>query len=316
MRLMRKFLILLASVLLLVACDGIDQDSTDSGISLRLTTVSTPTLIPSLPTSTMAAEAAIEAEDVVDSPDRPTVNPTATVAPPATATPLPAQMIAIAEEGSDIGDFDLSVEQYENALQSSDLSSDQLEEALFGLGKAVLTNGQNGEAIDAFTEFLAISTPESESAEEDNAGPENEPGRGEAFFYLGQAYESENDCTNAIEAYRSYLESSPDLVAYVMPRIAAFKRAFSVPLNSGLKPAPSSRIADMRPLISMAPVVGVSVPATNCRKVDFPDPFFPMMPRVSPWFISISTSLSAQNSSYNFFLCLYNACASRCTGRA
>ncbi len=220
-RLMRKFLFLVAIILLLVACDGIDQESTDSGISLRPTTIPTPTLIPSLPTSTMAAEVAIEAESVEDSPGWPTANPTATVTPPATATPIPAQMIAIAANRFQIGDYDHSAEQYKNAVQSSDLSSDQLEETLFGLGKAVLANGQSGEAIDAFTDFLAITDSQPQLDEEDNTKPDSEPGRGDAYFYLGQAYESENDCANAIEAYLSYLETSRDMVAYVMPRIAA-----------------------------------------------------------------------------------------------
>ncbi len=220
MRMMYKFSILLAIVLLIVACDSTDRESTESGISLRPSTVPTPTLIPSLPTNTMAAKVSDEVKGVEDFSDRPTASPIATVAPPATATPIPAQRIAIAGQRSEIGDYDSSAEQYETALQSSDLSSDQMEKALFGLGKAVLANGQNGKAIDNFSEFLAISASKSEPVEEDSTGAGIEPGRDDAYFFLGQAYDYENDCGNAIEAYLRYLETNPEMVAYVMPRIA------------------------------------------------------------------------------------------------
>jgi hypothetical protein len=75
-----------------------------------------------------------------------------------------------------------------------------------------------------------------------------------------------------------------------------FRMAFSRPVNSGLKPAPSSSKAAMRPLDRTVPTVGSSVRQISCSKVDLPLPFWPMMPTVSPLPMASDTSRSAQNS--------------------
>ena len=73
-------------------------------------------------------------------------------------------------------------------------------------------------------------------------------------------------------------------------------KMFSMPVNSGLNPAPSSSRAATRPSSHTLPCVGSSVPVMICRRVDLPEPFGPMMPVVVPASISKVTSLSAQNS--------------------
>ncbi|MNS69706.1 hypothetical protein D3C72_1030250 [compost metagenome] len=73
---------------------------------------------------------------------------------------------------------------------------------------------------------------------------------------------------------------------------------FSRPENSGLKPAPSSSRAAMRPWAVTVPLVGVSVPATICRIVLLPEPFTPTSPVVVPFSTLRLTSLSAQNASW------------------
>ncbi len=59
-------------------------------------------------------------------------------------------------------------------------------------------------------------------------------------------------------------------------------KTFSIPVNSGLKPAPSSSNAAIRPSCQTVPCVGSSVPVMICSSVDLPDPFGPMMPVVVP----------------------------------
>ena len=94
----------------------------------------------------------------------------------------------------------------------------------------------------------------------------------------------------AIASKRSSISRS------VNPRIAALRRTFSRPENSGLKPAPSSSSAATRPCTVTRPTVGVRVPAISCSSVLLPAPLRPTMPTFSPAPMSNVTSRSAQNS--------------------
>ena len=58
---------------------------------------------------------------------------------------------------------------------------------------------------------------------------------------------------------------------------------FSIPVYSGLKPAPNSNKADILPFISIAPDVCVITPVIIFNSVDFPDPFNPIIPTHSPF---------------------------------
>lgn len=60
---------------------------------------------------------------------------------------------------------------------------------------------------------------------------------------------------------------------------------------------PTSRRLPMRPLISTEPLVGRVIRERIFRRVLFPAPFRPMMPRTSPRLSSKETSFRAQNSS-------------------
>ena len=50
------------------------------------------------------------------------------------------------------------------------------------------------------------------------------------------------------------------------------------------------------PETSAVPVVGLSTPVIIFSMVDFPEPFVPMMPTVSPFFTSKEMSESAKKS--------------------
>ena len=65
----------------------------------------------------------------------------------------------------------------------------------------------------------------------------------------------------------------------MMPLMATFSR----PLISGWKPAPSSMRAEMRPSHGRGvPRVGLVMPARSFRRVDLPEPFSPITPKVEP----------------------------------
>src|SRR5439155_13574947 len=84
--------------------------------------------------------------------------------------------------------------------------------------------------------------------------------------------------------------------ARLRPMISPLRYTFSRPENSGLKPAPNSSSAAMRPRVTTPPVVGCRMPATICSSVLFPQPFGPTSPSVSPFSTVKSISRSAQKS--------------------
>ena len=57
---------------------------------------------------------------------------------------------------------------------------------------------------------------------------------------------------------------------------------FSIPVYSGLKPAPNSKRAEILPFISTLPPVGFNTPVIILSIVDLPAPFVPKRPTHSP----------------------------------
>ena len=82
----------------------------------------------------------------------------------------------------------------------------------------------------------------------------------------------------------------------VNPKMAPLRKAFSLPVNSGLNPAPNSSKAANLPFNSTFPLVAVNVPAIICSNVLFPEPFSPIMAKVLPFLTLKLTFLSAQKS--------------------
>ena len=87
-----------------------------------------------------------------------------------------------------------------------------------------------------------------------------------------------------IDSYFALISST------VSPKILAFKKTFSFPVKSGLKPLPNSSKAPIFPIEFTVPELGLSVPEINC-KVLFPDPFKPIIPTESP-FLTLKEILS------------------------
>src|SRR3954470_24835617 len=81
------------------------------------------------------------------------------------------------------------------------------------------------------------------------------------------------------------------------PRIDASSEMFSRPVSSTWKPAPTSRSGSTDPHTSTRPAFGTAMPAMTCVSVDFPDPFWPTIPKYSPRGISNVRSSRAWNDS-------------------
>ena len=69
---------------------------------------------------------------------------------------------------------------------------------------------------------------------------------------------------------------------------------FSLPVISPLNPVPTSSKDATRPPNLMLPVVGAVTRDKIFNKVDFPAPFFPIIPRTSPRSTSKLISCKAQ----------------------
>ena len=78
-----------------------------------------------------------------------------------------------------------------------------------------------------------------------------------------------------ISAKASMEGMARSISARLSPMISPFRKTFSRPLNSGLKPAPNSSRAAMRPRVTTRPLVGCRMPATICSSVLLPEPFGP-----------------------------------------
>ncbi len=83
----------------------------------------------------------------------------------------------------------------------------------------------------------------------------------------------------------------------VRPSMIPLMTTFSRPQISGWKPAPSSISAEIRPSTTRLPRVGLVMPATSLSRVDLPEPFSPMTPKVEPRGTSKDTPSRAVNVS-------------------
>src|SRR5262245_10566851 len=79
--------------------------------------------------------------------------------------------------------------------------------------------------------------------------------------------------------------------------MAPFRKTFSRPVNSWLKPVPTSSRLPTRPYRSTSPSVISVIRDRIFNRVLFPAPLLPMSPSASPRYTSKLMSLSAQNSS-------------------
>ena len=183
----------------------------------------TPTLMPDLPTNTPQSTFPSTGSEAEVSPFSSTSRPTATVAPPSTATPAPPQRVELGLEYLESENFVAAADQFEASLVSDDLDLDLKQQALFGLGQAKLGLDQTMSAADILSEFLAVAAVQGEEEKPEEAediGLFNDgPVAAEAYFLLGQTFEESGDCKGAIGAYSTYLEANPDMAVYVQSRI-------------------------------------------------------------------------------------------------
>ncbi len=126
--------------------------------------------------------------------------------PSVEATPDIEERVEIGERALAYGDYDTAVEQFSLALQQeTDLDAADQGVLLYDLGLAYLSDEQVGEAATMFHQLLNL--------------PEGNPPP-EAHFQLAQASMALGEYETAVAEYLAYLNSNPDMAAYVQPLIA------------------------------------------------------------------------------------------------
>lgn len=129
----------------------------------------------------------------------PTPRPTATPTP--TPTPLPAARLDLAEQAILAGNTDLAKREYQSALAGA-ADDETRAAAQIGVGRVEMLAGDPATAITLLITALE-RYPKSKAA-----------ARG--YFFLGRAYELQNNLKRAAEAYGNYLSLKPGtLEAYI-----------------------------------------------------------------------------------------------------
>ena len=86
----------------------------------------------------------------------------------------------------------------------------------------------------------------------------------------------------SISAKATISSSLFDISLKLKPFIDPFKNIFSLPVNSGWKPVPTSKRLANLPLIFIVPLDGEVIFESTFNKVDFPAPLWPITPKTPP----------------------------------
>ena len=116
-----------------------------------------------------------------------TLTPTPTHTP--TPTPFPAVRLTDAERFVHDGDYASAIAEYQSVLTGTG-STDEIEEAQFGLGEAALRQGDLVAAENALTQFIAAYPDSTRLAD--------------AWFLLAETRFASGNYTGAVDAYRTH----------------------------------------------------------------------------------------------------------------
>ena len=126
-----------------------------------------------------------------------TATPSITPSPTVTPTPKPAVRIENAEKAFFIGDWETTINEFQNALEFS-TDPDVISSAKLGLGKTYFFAGNYHEAINTL-ESLVNEYPDF-------------PHLAYAYFFLGRAKEAIDQPAEAKQAYQQYLALRPGII--------------------------------------------------------------------------------------------------------
>jgi soluble lytic murein transglycosylase len=130
----------------------------------------------------------------------PTSTPTVTPTPPPTPTPLPAMRAVSGDRAFFNGDWESALNEYTEAATGDD--PDIQAAALVGIGRVHFQLGDYVKALNSFRSVIS-DYPDSKH-------------KAQAFFHLGQIYDTLTRYVEAGEAYQNYISQNPGVIdAYV-----------------------------------------------------------------------------------------------------
>ena len=212
------WLVALLILLILTACANADEESAGSTTASTLPPVTFDNdniIIP--PTSPVTPRP--ESSDGSDSgqtaaESTPSPPPTATLIP--TATPLPADRLALGLRFVETGNYGEAIEQLSGAFGQG-LSDAEEQQARLALGEAYLATFQYQSAAERLNQYLAQQAGPAPAAPLGSTEL-NHPDL--AYGLLAQAYQGLGDGEAARSAYQTYLLANPDMAFYVQNAIA------------------------------------------------------------------------------------------------
>ena len=222
-----QVVILAVALILMTACAGTSQQPiTVTGPDTAILEP-TPTLIPGLPTTLAETDRQPALPGGELAPATSAGPPTVTAPPetPATATPLPAERLSTARTLLAHGNYEEAASEYESYMTAATLDTTQATEALFGLGQAQYQLGQYAASAETFGQLLVANQNVAGNSLSAAEAPTRTDGFArsidEAYFFLAQTQQRQNDCSGAVVSYEMYLETNLEMTAYIQPRIAA-----------------------------------------------------------------------------------------------
>ena len=156
-------------------------------LAVLLSSCGLPVTIPFLATATATATLT------------PTITPTPTPSPTPTPTPTPEPSVRVdlANQALFAGDYDRALQEYQIALNAAPDDPTRME-ALIGMGRCQILLGQPSVALTTFTSAIS-RFPSS-------------PLLAIAYFFMGDAYQSQSNLPKAVDAYAKYVELRPGVL--------------------------------------------------------------------------------------------------------
>lgn len=124
-------------------------------------------------------------------------SPTFTPSPSPTPTPQPAARVTLGDQALFYGDWEMALEEYQTALESSP-DPDVQSAARLGIGRTHFMAGEYGQAQEVLEDLIV-----------DESAFTYLP---EASFFLAQTFEAQEQYGEAVEAYDRYLEYRPGVI--------------------------------------------------------------------------------------------------------
>lgn len=177
---------------------------TDSSFELSPTPLGSDAESP-FPTPTLAGNLQDTVIPTFDASPTPIFVPSVTPFPTPTLTPKPEERVEIGNQAISRGDFSQAITQFENGLNSGQLTDEQAVAAHYQLGVSHFVEKQYPAAVETLTQLLLVAG---------DAAPI------ETHFFIAQSFANQGLWAESLPHYQAYLVQNADMAPYIQPLMA------------------------------------------------------------------------------------------------